>query len=53
MKYFEAKLAQAIVPSNRDAILGAIGLVIDAKGIMQTQSIERQDVRSIDLIRGR
>lgn len=53
MRSFEAKLAQAIVPSNKDAILGAIGLVVDGKGIMQIQSIGHQNIRSIDLTHGR
>lgn len=53
MESFEAKLAQAISPSNKDAILGAIGLVVDAKGMMQTQSSENQDIRSMDLTHGR
>lgn len=37
MESFEARLAQATAPDNREGILGAIGLVVDAKGMVRTQ----------------
>jgi hypothetical protein len=36
MESFEAKLAQVTVPNNMEGILGAIGLVVDAKGMLQS-----------------
>lgn len=38
MESFEAKLAQATAPNEIEGILGAIGLVINAKGMVQSPS---------------
>lgn len=45
MQSFEAKLAQATAPNNREGILGAIGLVVNAKGMAQNLSSGFWEVR--------
>lgn len=34
MQSFKTKLAQATAPNNREGILGAISLVVNAKGMV-------------------
>lgn len=38
MESFEVKLAQATAPNKREGILGAIGLVINDKGMVLSPS---------------
>lgn len=38
MQSFEARLAHATATNNREGILGAIGLVVNAKGMVENLS---------------